>query len=156
MLKIKIIVVGRTRLNFINEGQHFYLKRLKRYAHIEWVETRPAKMVKGKSTQGILAEEGMAIAKRLLDRDYVIVLDRTGKAYDSEKLASRIERLTLSQSEIVFIVGGPLGLSNKILDRANEILSLSSLTFTHEMSRLFLLEQLYRAFTILRNEKYHK
>ena len=104
----------------------------------------------------ILDKEGEAIAKRLLPRDYVIAMDRSGKAYDSEGLAAQIERLSLTQDRLSFVIGGPLGLSKKILDQAHEVFSLSRLTLTHEMSRLLLLEQLYRAFTILNNEKYHK
>ena len=79
-----------------------------------------------------------------------------GKAYESEELASRIEKLSLIHDRLAFVVGGPLGLSKGVLDRSHEIFSLSRLTLTHEMSRLILLEQLYRAFTILRGEKYHK
>lgn len=156
MLKIKIIVVDRTRLKFLAEGEDFYLNRLKRYSKIEWLETKPAKIKKGKPVQHILDEEGDLIAKRILPQDYVIAMDRSGKAYDSEGLAARIDRLSISHSALTFVIGGPLGLSRKILNRANETLSLSRLTLTHEMSRLFLVEQLYRAFTIIKNEKYHK
>jgi len=123
---------------------------------MEWIETKAARVNKGRTTRSILTEEGNAIAKRLLARDYLIVMDRSGKAYDSEGLAARIDHLSLSHNRLAFIIGGPLGLSKEIRDRAHETLSLSKLTFTHEMSRLFLLEQIYRAFTILNNEKYHK
>jgi len=156
VLKIKIIVVDRTRSPFLADGESFYLDRLKRYAHTEWVETKPARIKKGRTTQEILKEEGSFIAKRLLARDYAIVLDRLGKTYNSERLAARLEQLSISQNRLAFIIGGPLGLSEKIKDSAHEILSLSQLTLTHEMSRLILLEQLYRAFTIINNEKYHK
>ena len=156
MLKIKIIVVDRTRSAFLAEGESFYLERLQRYARTEWIATKPARINKGKSTQSILTEEGNYLAKSLLPRDYVIAVDRLGKAYDSEGLAARIDHLSLSHNRLAFIIGGPLGLSKEIRDRAHETLSLSRLTFTHEMSRLFLLEQIYRAFTILNNEQYHK
>ncbi len=156
MLKIKAIVVDRTRSAFLAEGESFYLDRLRRYAHTEWIETKPSRINKGRPTQRILAEEGHAIAKRLQARDHVIALDRSGKPYDSKGLAARIDHLSVSHSQLAVIIGGPLGLSKEILDRANETLSLSMLTFTHEMSRLFLLEQIYRGFTIINNEKYHK
>lgn len=156
MLKIKIIVVDRTRSTFLAQGQSFYLDRLKRYARIEWVETKPARITKGSPVQRILDQEGILIAKRLLAQDYAIALDRSGKAFDSEGLAAWIDRLATSHNPLTFVIGGPLGLSKTILDRANETLSLSRLTLTHEMSRIFLLEQLYRAFTIINNEKYHK
>lgn len=155
-MKIKIIVVDRTRLPFLADGVSFYLDRLKRYAHTEWVETRPARIKKGRTVQNILDEEESFIAKKLLPRDYVIALDRSGRTYDSEELAARIEKLSISHNQLAFVVGGPLGLSEKILSNYHETLSLSRMTMTHEMSRLFLLEQLYRAFTIINNEKYHK
>jgi len=156
LLKIKFIVVDRTRSTFLAQGESFYLDRLKRYAHIEWVETKPARITKENPVQRILDLEGKFITKRLLPQDYAIALDRSGKAFDSEGLAAWIERLSISHNPLAFVIGGPLGLSRTILDRANETLSLSRLTLTHEMSRLFLLEQLYRAFTIINNEKYHK
>ena len=156
MIKLKIIVVDRTRSPFLKEGESFYLDRLKRYTHTEWVEVKPESMKKGKPSARILAVEGNSITKKFLPRDYLIALDRTGKTFDSKGLAARINELTLSQDRLTFVIGGPLGLSKEILAKAHEILSLSRLTLTHEMSRLLLLEQLYRAFTIINNEKYHK
>jgi len=156
MLKIRIIVVGRTRSPFIREGELFYLDRLRRYAHTEWEEVKPASIKKGRSDKIILAAESDSIARRILPRDYVIVLDRSGKAYESRELAESVQDLSLSNNRLSFIIGGPLGLSEKILQRAQATLSLSRMTFTHEMSRLIFLEQLYRAFTIIRGEKYHK
>ena len=156
MVKLKIIVVDRTRAPFLKEGESFYLKRLRRYAHTEWVEVKPTPIKKGIPIQGILAAEGASIEKKVLARDYLIALDRSGKAFGSKGLAARIETLSLSHDRLTFIIGGPLGLSKAVLEKANEAFSLSRLTITHEMSRLLLLEQLYRAFTILNNEKYHK
>ena len=156
MLRLKIIVVDRTRSPFLKEGESFYLDRLKRYAQTEWVEVKPESIKKGKPSARILAAEGDSITKKFLPRDYLIALDRTGKAFDSEGLAERINELSFSQDRLAFVIGGPLGLSKEILKKAHEILSLSRLTLTHEMSRLLLLEQLYRAFTIINNEKYHK
>ena len=149
-------MVDRTRSTFLAEGQAFYLDRLKRYAQIEWIETKPSSLTKGKSARKVLAEEAEGVIKKIPAKDYVIALDRRGRTYESEKLALRIDRLCLSHSDIVFVIGGPLGLDQKILDRADETLSLSKLTLTHEMSRLILLEQLYRAFTIMKGEQYHK
>ena len=156
MLKIRIIVVDKTRSSFLAQGEDFYLDRLKRYARMEWVETKPAKIKKGRPVQGILDEEGDFIAKKLVPQDYIIGLDRSGKTFDSKGLAAWIDRLSISHNQLAFVIGGPLGLSKKILDRTQETLSLSRLTLTHEMSRMLLLEQLYRAFTIIKNEKYHK
>lgn len=156
MVKIEIIVVDRTRSSFLKQGESFYLKRLRRYARAEIGVVKPAGIRKGRPTKEILAIEGDAIAKRLHPRDYVIGLDRLGKMWDSEGLAARIETLSTTQDRLVFITGGPLGLSKDLLDGVHEIVSLSRLTLTHEMSRLLLLEQLYRAFTIIKKESYHK
>ena len=112
---------------------------------------------KNQPTQEVLTQEGQNIIRRLTPRDYLVALDRTGHQYDSKELARWLNRLASSTGGWVsIVVGGPLGLSRQVLDRACEFLSLSRLTLTHEMSRLLLLEQLYRAFTILRGEKYHK
>jgi 23S rRNA (pseudouridine1915-N3)-methyltransferase len=156
VLKIKIIVVDRTRSAFLSQGESFYLDRLKRYARIEWLETKPARITKGSPVQRILDQEGNFITKKLQSQDYAVALDRTGKAFDSEGLAAWIDRLSISHNRLAFVIGGPLGLSKTVLSRANETLSLSRMTLTHEMSRLVLLEQIYRAFTIINNEKYHK
>lgn len=123
---------------------------------MEWVEVKPAKIKKGIPAGKVLALEGSSIFKKFLPRDYIIALDRNGKGYDSRGFADRIRRLALTQGRLTFVIGGPLGLSRTLLNKANEILSLSRLTLTHEMCRLLLLEQLYRAFTIINNEKYHK
>jgi 23S rRNA (pseudouridine1915-N3)-methyltransferase len=117
---------------------------------------KPVPIKKGRGTQEILAQEGRAIAKRLEPRDYLIVLDRSGRSYDSVRLATWIDSKLQNQSCLCFVIGGPLGLSQEVQKEAKEILSLSKLTLTHEMARLILLEQIYRAFTIIRGEKYHK
>jgi 23S rRNA (pseudouridine1915-N3)-methyltransferase len=156
MLTIKIIVVDSTRSSFLRKGEAFYLERIKKYARTQWVEVKPAKIKKSTPAEAILSAEGASITKKIQPRDYAIALDRSGQAYNSKKLAGRIERLSQNNSRLAFIIGGPLGLSKTILEKANEVLSLSRLTLTHEMSRLILLEQIYRSFTIINNEKYHK
>lgn len=156
MQKIKIIVVDRTKSPFLRQGELFYLDRLKRYARIEWMEVKQSKIRKGVPVDSILSTEGTAIEKRLHPDDYKIALDSSGKTYDSIGLAEWIKRLSLKSAVPAFIIGGPLGLSKNTLETAKKIFSLSRLTLTHEMSRLILLEQLYRAFTIINNEKYHK
>lgn len=157
MLRIKLIVVDRTRLSFLQEGEAFYLQRIRRYAPLEWIEVRPARMTKGRAGGEILQQEGQEILRRLGPQDHPVALDRSGRAYDSEELAAWLGRLSQGGVEwLSFVIGGPLGLSEEVLKHSREVLSLSRLTLTHEMSRLLFLEQLYRAFTILRGEKYHK
>jgi 23S rRNA (pseudouridine1915-N3)-methyltransferase len=157
MLKIRIIVVDRTRSAFLRDGEAFYLARVRRYAEAEWVETKPARIIKGRPDAEILKEEARGIEKRLFPGDHTVALDRSGRQFGSEKFASWLDSLSGRGVGVVsFVIGGPLGLARDVLERADEVLSLSKFTLTHEMSRLVLLEQLYRAFTILRGEKYHK
>ena len=157
MLRVKVIVVDRTRSSFLREGEGFYLERLRRYVKTEWVEVKPARMTRGRAEKEIVQEEGRALIKRLGPGDTAIALDRTGRMYDSEGLSHRLETLSRRSGGFVcFLIGGPLGLSPEVVNRAEESFSLSRLTLTHEMSRLVLLEQLYRACTILAGEKYHK
>jgi 23S rRNA (pseudouridine1915-N3)-methyltransferase len=154
--KIKFIVVGNTRSSFLKQGELFYLERLQRYAPTEWIEVRPQKVSKGRSREEILRVEAQSIKKKCLPDDHVIVLDLKGKEYDSEGLAALVEQLLQTPKRICFVIGGPLGLPREVLDTAAHMVSLSRLTLTHEMSRLLLLEQLYRAYTIIKGEKYHK
>jgi 23S rRNA (pseudouridine1915-N3)-methyltransferase len=157
MSKIRIIVVDRTRASFLKEGEELYLSRLRNYAPVEWVQVKPAKISRGRKTEEILEEEAKEIERHILPRDYLIALDRTGPQRDSEELAGWLEGLFgKAAGSLSFVIGGPLGLSGQITSQARGVLSLSRLTLTHEMARLILLEQLYRAFTILRGEKYHK
>jgi len=157
MISIRIIVVDRTRPPFLAEGEAFYLKRVQHYAQLEWIEVKPVKMTKGRPEAEILNLEGQAMIRKRALKDYLVVLDRSGRQYASEEFAGRLEKAALNAGgRITFMIGGPLGLSKEVLSKADEILSLSKFTFTHEMSRVILLEQIYRAFTILKGEKYHK
>ena len=157
MSKIRIIVVDRTRSSFLREGEEVYLRRLRKYAQVEWVQVKPAKISKGRRTEEVLEEEAREIKRHILPRASVIALDRPGHQYDSEEMAAWLEALFgKTAGSLSFVIGGPLGLSGQIISQAESVLSLSRLTLTHEMTRLILLEQLYRAFTILRGEKYHK
>jgi 23S rRNA (pseudouridine1915-N3)-methyltransferase len=157
MIKIRILVVDRTRSPFLAEGEVFYLKRLQNYAQVEWIEVKPVKMTKGRPEEEILRLEGQALIRKKGPKDYLVALDRTGRQYGSEEFAERLEKVALNAAGgVTFMIGGPLGLSREAMAKADEILSLSMFTLTHEMSRVLLLEQIYRAFTILKGEKYHK
>ena len=157
MVKIRILVVDRTRSPFLAEGETFYLKRLRNYAQVEWIEVKPVKMTKGRPEEEILRLEGQALIRKRGLKDYLFALDRSGRQYGSEEFARRLEKVALNAGGgIAFMIGGPLGLSADALKEADETLSLSRFTLTHEMSRVVLLEQIYRALTILKGEKYHK
>ena len=157
MLKLRVIVIDRTRSPFLKSGESFYLDRLNKYARVKWIEVKPAKIKKGRKHKEVLDVEAQAITKRLTPGDVLVALDRTGHQYDSMGLADWLEKLSVDQSGwISFVIGGPLGLSKELIEKAQKVLSLSRLTLTHEMCRLLLLEQIYRAFTIIKGEKYHK
>ena len=157
LLKLRVIVVDRTRSPFLKSGESFYLDRLSKYARLEWIEVKPARITKGSDPKDVLGVEAQAITKRLTPGDFLVALDRTGYQYDSVELADWLDKLSVDQTGwINFVVGGPLGLSKDLLEKAQKVLSLSRLTLTHEMCRLLLLEQIYRAFTIIKGEKYHK
>jgi 23S rRNA (pseudouridine1915-N3)-methyltransferase len=157
MLKLRIIVVDRTRSAFLREGESFYLRRLRKYVPVDWEEVKPTRIVKGKGEEEILNREGDSLTRKISPKDYLVALDRGGEPLDSEGLARWLEHLSRRPpGGVSFVIGGPLGLSRSVRDRAQKVLSLSRLTLTHEMTRLLLLEQLYRAMTILKGEKYHK
>jgi 23S rRNA (pseudouridine1915-N3)-methyltransferase len=157
LLRFKILVVGRTRTSFLQEGETFYLDRLRRYVKTDWVEVKAARTTRTKPEAEVIREEGLALSKRLRGGEVLVPLDRTGVQHDSEGLARWLRGLSERPGgPVAFLIGGPLGLSRDLIGRAEEVLSLSRLTLTHEMVRLVLLEQLYRACTILSGEKYHK
>lgn len=157
MAKIRIIVVDRTRTSFLREGEDHYLRRLRKYVPVEWIEVKGNKIHGKRSPKEIMGPEGKRIQGKLDPKATLVVLDRSGRQYDSSGLARWIEKLfNVGSGSIDLVVGGPLGISKEVLGLSRERLSLSRLTLTHEICRLLLLEQLYRAMTILRGEKYHK
>jgi len=157
MLKLRFIVVDKTRSSFLKEGEDAFLGRIKRYTQMEWVEVRPVRLSRAIPDEEVKRTEGHSILQKVGAGDFLVALDRTGKQYDSEGLADWLKRLSVSmRGAVCFTIGGPLGLSGEVLERADASLSLSKMTLTHEMSRLVLLEQIYRAFTIIQGEKYHK
>ena len=157
MLKLKLIMVDKTRAPFLREGEAFYLDRIKRYVQLEWIEVRPVRMTKGISDEDVKKGEGQAILQKIGPGDFLIALDRPGRQYDSEGLAKWFKTLSIeARGSVGFTIGGPVGLSQEVIQKAGAVMSLSKMTLTHEMSRLVLLEQIYRAFTIIHGEKYHK
>ena len=159
MLQIRIIALGKAKAGFISAGNKEYLKRLQPYAKTELV-ILPAKKIPAKpnlaTTKAIKDQEAELIATSIRPNEYLIALDEKGRQYTSTGFANHLEKLMLQgNSRIAFLIGGTLGLSPSILERANATLSLSSLTFTHELARLILLEQIYRAFKINAGEPYH-
>jgi len=157
---LRIIAVGRLRESFWENAAADYIRRLRPYARLEIVEV--AISSKEAATPGAeiraMEAEGAAILEKLKRHSGpVIVLDRTGDAFNSQQLAERLEDLILEgRSEVAFIIGGPLGLAPAVLDRADLLLSFSPMTFPHQLMRVILLEQIYRSFRIMHHEPYHK
>lgn len=160
MLQIKILAVGRIKEHYLKEGIREYTKRLGGYIRLEMVEVEdeacPEK-ASGAEEQRIRQKEGERLLKGVSAQDYVILLDLEGKEISSPGLAGFLEERALSgQSNIVFIIGGSLGIAEEVRSRANFRWSFSKLTFPHQLIRLVLLEQIYRACKINKNEPYHK
>lgn len=148
--------MGKTGKPFLIEGEKEYAQRLKHYVPFEIVELADIKNAKKRSEDEIKALEGKEILKRIKPNDFVILLDESGKQYTSVGFSNYIQKQFNSGNQgIVFIIGGPYGFDSTVYDRANDKLALSKLTFSHQMIRMFFIEQLYRSLTILRNEPYH-
>ncbi|MBN1904854.1 MAG: 23S rRNA (pseudouridine(1915)-N(3))-methyltransferase RlmH [Deltaproteobacteria bacterium] len=157
MIRLNFIMVDRTRASYIREGEEEYLKRIKRFISYKWTEVKPVKITRGISDEEVIRREGLNILEKIEHGDYLIALDKGGRQYSSEGFASLLRRLSdENRGQVCFIIGGPLGLSEDIKKRANQTVSFSEMTLTHEMVRLILTEQIYRAFTILEGHKYHK
>lgn len=150
-------MVDRTRASFIKEGEEEYLKRIKRFVSFKWTEVKPVRITKNTSDKEVIRKEGENLLAKIEPGDYVIALDRTGRQYSSEGFATTLKKLSnKNRNRVCFVIGGPLGLSKEVLKRADHIMSISEMTLTHEMARLILTEQIYRAFTIMEGHKYHK
>lgn len=159
-MKITLITVGKIKEKFYTEALAEYAKRLSRYCKLEIVQVADEKTPDKASEleeQQIKKREGERILAQIRDGSYVIALAIEGKMLDSEELASKIEQLGVSgTSQIAFVIGGSLGLSDAVLKRADYQLSFSKMTFPHQLMRVILLEQIYRSYRIIAGEPYHK
>ncbi len=155
-MKITLLSLGKTEERYLMEGIDLYLKRLKHYIKLEFLEIPELKNTKGLSQDQQKTKEAELIMKKLNSTDYVVLLDERGSELSSLQFADLLnKRMLASTQNLVFIIGGPYGFDASVYQRANEKLSLSKLTFSHQMVRLFFVEQVYRAFTILKGEPYH-
>ena len=143
---IKIICVGKIKEQYLKDAILEYKKGISKYHNLEIIEL-PANSIE---------EEGNAILKVINDKDYVITLEIEGQMIDSIEFSNRMEKIFIEHSNITFIIGGSDGLSDKIKAISNFKLSFSKMTFPHQLFRVILLEQIYRAFKIMKNETYHK
>lgn len=159
-MKIRIIAIGKIKESYMREGINDYLTRLKPYVQMEIVEVMDEPVSDKPNDSEITLvkdKEGNKVSKLLKPSDYVIALDLGKKQFRSPEFAKYLEnKFVLGGSSITFIIGGSYGLSDELKKRANDSITLSEMTFTHQMTRLIILEQIYRAFKINRNETYHK
>ena len=155
-MEIELLTVGKTTIRFVIDGIEEYTRRLKHYIPYT-IRTVPdikntSKMDQAKQKE----EEGKKILEAVSNSDYVVLLDEHGKQYGSLEFSAFIEKqMVAGRRKVIFVVGGPYGFSKAVYDRADSLLSLSKMTFNHEMVRLFFTEQIYRAMTIMRGEPYH-
>lgn len=155
-MKVECWSIGKTQDKYLVEGLGLFDRRLKHYLPFEWVELPDVKNAGKFSPEQVRELEGELILRRLKAEDRLILLDEKGKGFSSVAFASYLElQLQRPAKRLIFQIGGAFGFSQSVYQRADELLSLSQMTFSHQMVRLFLLEQLYRAMTILRNEPYH-
>ncbi len=155
-MKIVLLAVGKTSTDYLIKGIEGFIKRINHYVPMELSIIPDLKSTKGLTEETQKVREGQAMIAALQSGDVVVLLDERGKEYTSREFASQIDRkMVQGIKRLVFVIGGPYGFSQEMYDRANEKISLSRMTFTHEMVRLFFVEQIYRAMTILRGEPYH-
>jgi 23S rRNA (pseudouridine1915-N3)-methyltransferase len=155
-MNIKLIVIGKTKSKFLLDGENEYVKRLKHYCKFSELIISDIKNGGKLSKKELKEKEGNLVLGSIKNNDYVILLDDKGLTLSSIGFAELLnKKMVLSTSELVFIVGGAFGFSESVYKRANTKLSLSKMTFSHQMVRIIFKEQLYRAFTILKGEKYH-
>lgn len=155
-MRITLITVGKTTFDFVKEGMAMYEKRISRYLGYTRLEIPALSGTASLSPDEIKEREGSLILKKIKEGDRVVLLDEKGQRYSSTAWASHLGHLAdTGCRSLVFVTGGAYGFSGKVKETASEMLSLSDMTFSHQIIRLFFTEQLYRAMTILRGEPYH-
>ncbi|MCF0176418.1 MAG: 23S rRNA (pseudouridine(1915)-N(3))-methyltransferase RlmH [Bacteroidales bacterium] len=155
-MTVTLLLTGKTAFRWVREGMDIYASRLKHYINFNIIEIPELKNVSAFSHEQIKVREGQLILKSLKPTDDVILMDEHGKEYSSLEWASLLEgKISRGGRDIVFVIGGAYGFSEEVYARANSRISLSRMTFSHQMVRAIFTEQLYRAFTIMRGEPYH-
>lgn len=155
-MAIKLVMVGKTVEQYLKTGIELYKDRIEHYCRFSIVEIPELKNAKAMSRDQIKIKEGNLILKAVSPSDLVILLDEKGKTCTSVSWAQDLEqKMSHISRDMVFVIGGSYGFSQDVYSRANQLLSLSSMTFSHQLVRVIFLEQLYRAFTIIKGEPYH-
>ncbi len=154
-MKISLITIGDNEDKYLSAGFELYAKRLQHYASFDTI-TIPSQKNKSNSKEAAMQAEAKEIQKRIAPSDLILLLDEKGKEFSSVEFSTQMQKyLNMPGKRMVFIIGGPYGFAPEIRERAQQTLSLSKMTFNHQMAKLFFLEQLYRAMTILKGEPYH-
>lgn len=154
-MKIKLITIGKTDEPYLIEGIEKYINRLKHYVSFELIVINDVKIGKKNNAELQKEQEATQILLKINATDVLILLDERGKELNSVDFSEFIQKKLNAGTDLVFVIGGPFGFSEGVYQRASSKVALSQLTFSHQMVRLFFVEQLYRAFTILKGEKYH-
>lgn len=157
MIKLKFIFVGKTKEPWIAEGIEHYKKMLSKFAELEFITVKDEKVTEHSSEKIVLEKEEERILKSLSKNSFSLVLDSKGRMLSTEELAELFkEKMNQGYNDFIFVTGSSLGLSAEVMNSANFRLSLSKMTFPHQLVRLILLEQVYRAFSIIKGGRYHK
>ena len=155
-MKIALLTVGKTDKDWVKQGLDIYVSRLKHYIPFSIIEIPELKNVSALSKEQIKTKEGELILKNIKPADNLVLLDERGKEYSSVEFAKVLQdKINYEGKDIVFVIGGAYGFSEDVYRRANSRMSLSRMTFSHQMVRAIFAEQLYRAFTIIKGEPYH-
>lgn len=156
-MKIKVVALGKIKENFLKDGINEFLKRLVPYVNIEITELSPVEIHDENLVKKSLDEEGEKILSHIKPQSFVITLEIQGRQFSSEEFSAKIEELMNDGiGEIIFVIGSSCGISENVSKRANLRMSMSKMTFLHQFARLILVEQIYRAFKIMKGETYHK
>ncbi len=155
-MKIKLVSIGKTEEKYLKEGMEIYCKKIIHYFPFEYEELTAIKQTKNLSFNEQKKREGEIILRKISPSDMVVLLDETGKQYSSIDFSEFLQqKMVYGNKQLVFVIGGAYGFSQELYDRKDFSVSLSSMTFSHQMVRLIFLEQLYRAGSIMKNEPYH-
>lgn len=160
MLHIEIICIGKLKENYLKDAAIEYSKRISKYCSCNIIELQDEKLpvpLSDADKNKIIEKESNNILSHIKENSYIIALDLNGKQYSSEEFSEKISKITLHEnSTITFLIGGSLGMSQRLLSYANELICFSKMTFPHQLIRIFLLEQLFRSFKIQNHETYHR
>jgi 23S rRNA (pseudouridine1915-N3)-methyltransferase len=155
-VKIKLICVGKTGKSFLDEGERYYMNRLQHYINFERIEIPDIKQAKSLTEEQIKQKESEQILSKISNQERLFLLDEKGKSYTSEDFSEFLQKeFNKGGQGITFVIGGPYGFSHDLYAKSTGEISLSQMTFSHQMVRMFFVEQLYRSMTILKGEPYH-